>query len=511
MPAILNNEALIEEGKAFENELLNLGENLNNEKKSMYQANDSISKMVEELNEANTKLTLSMKLMKIDKLMGKIKELNEAEKFTEVNRVINSIQLLVNDPEDTIIRRLDMYKNLKSRIYAERENMLSSLEARFSNLVQLKEKSFLKTRAVNLNITKNTAKLNDCVNSIVETDYDFKVVTDFFMEYVFEPIVSRPVSLEIDENATEFSLAASYSIETIAEELRPNHVAVFSNLGKILMFLVKANVQLKSGKAFLAHIFVDSRKELLDMIFNECLIHSIPKTFEEKNKSTMKDDIVKLSKVFIESKFFPDSSVTLESYLEKVDELFYQQFTKNIQAAASDILKRDLHDMMLISEDTTPSTNTPLTFPRSMVSKSTLELIRLLEKIINQAKTYLDENEMKNSLMISVRAVLENYSFTVQLHHSKFMSKIPQQSALFYNNCMYLSNYITLNRDTEHYRMEQVVEDLEQQGWEILECQIAKQKIQLLDILNEFGKNWLNHLRKAVITIWLSNRSIAES
>lgn len=488
MPTILNNELLISEAESFQDELENLKQNIKNEKNEMHQANDAISKMVEELDEANLKLCLSMKLMKVDKMMTKIKKLNELEKFTEVNRVINAIQLLVNDPEDKIIRRLDMYKNLKARLHAERENMLKSLEARFNNLVQMKEKSFSKTRAVNIIITRNNAKLVDCVNSIVDSDYDFKVVADFLMENVFGPIVSRPVSLEIEENEGESNLAASFSIEPISEQLRPNHVDVFSNIRKVLLFLQTMNVQL-SGKGFVAHIFDGRRQELLDLIFNECLVYSIPKTFEDKNKSTMNADIATLSNVFIELNFFSDSSVKLEDYSQKVDELFYQQFTKNIQTAASDLLKRDLHDMILISEDTTLSTNTPLTFPRSMISKSTLELIHLLEKIINQAKTHMDENEVKNSLMSSVRAVLENYSFTVQLHHSKFMSKIPQQSALFYNNCMYLSNYFTLCRDTEYYKMDQVTEDLEKQGWEILECQIAKQKIQLLEILSEFGKS----------------------
>lgn len=488
MPTMLNNELLIEEAKGFENELANLKENFSNGKKEMNQANDAISKMVEELDEASLKVSLSMKLMKIHKMLAKVKQLNEAENFTEVNRIINSIQLIVNDPEDKIIRRLDMYKSLKSRLYAERKNMLISLEARFNKLVQMKEKSFSKTRAVNVIITKNNTKLVDCVNSIVDSDFDLKFVTDFLMENVFEPVASRPVSLEFEENEREFSLAASYSIEAIPEQLRPNHVDVFSNISQVLKFLATMNVELKSGKAFLAYLFDGRRKEMLDLIFNECLFHSIPKTFEEKNKSTMNADIAKLSKVFTEINFFSDSSVKLEDYSQKIDELFYCQFTKTIQAAASDLLKRDLHEMMLISEDTTLSTNTPLTFPRSMVSKSTIELIRFIEKIINQAKTYIDENEIKNHLMLAVRAVLENYSFTVQLHHAKFISKIPQQSALFYNNCMYLSNYISLNRDSEYYRMDQIVDVIEKQGWEILECQIVKQKIQLLEILSEFGK-----------------------
>lgn len=465
---------------------------MKNESANMYQANDEISKIVEELEESNMKLNLSLKLVKIDNYLGKIRQLNEFQNYSEISNILNKIQLIVNDPEDRIIRRLDMYKNLKLRLSIERANLLKNLENRFNSLVQMKEKSFLKTRAVTMNITKN-GELVDCIDSIVEAGYDFKVVTDFIMNNIFTPIICRPVSLEILEYEKEFRLSLSYSTEPITDELRPNYTAVFFHIRQVLLFLLNVNVRMENNEYFMAHIFEDHRKELLELIFKECLIHSIPKTFEEKNQCTMNVDIDKLSGIFAELHFFPESAEgnneKLEDYCQKMDELFYKQFTKSVQASASDILKRELHDMILISEDTTLSTNTPLTFPQSMISKSTLELIQLLEKILHQANACgEDSTDKRNNLIFSFKAVLENYPFTVQLHHSKFMSKIPQQSALFYNNCMYLSNWVTNSRETEHMGIDQVIDDLVKNGWEILECQIAKQKIQMMDILKTFGK-----------------------
>lgn len=494
MPTVINNEALLDEGKSFEGKLDEVKENLKNETANMYQASDEISKIVEELEESNMKLNLSLKLVKVEKFLGKIRQLNEVQNYSEINQILNNIQLIVNDPEDRIIRRLDMYTNLKMRLSIERANLLKNLENRFNSLVQMKEKSFLKTRAVTMNITKNN-ELVDCIDSIVEACYDFKVVTDFIMNNIFTPIICRPVSLDIVENEKEFRLSLSYSTEPITDELRPNYTAVFFNIRQVLFFLLNVNVQMKNKEYFMAHIFENHRKELLELIFKECLVHSIPKTFEEKNQCTMNVDIDKLSSIFAELNFFPESAEgnneKLEDYCQKMDELFYKQFTKSVQATASDILKRDLHDMILISEDTTLSTNTPLTFPQSMISKSTLELIQLLEKILHQANACGEDSTSKdkrNNLMFSFNATLKNYPFTVQLHHSKFMSKIPQQSALFYNNCMYLSNWVTNSRETEHMGIDQVIDDLVKNGWEILECQIAKQKIQMMDILKAFGK-----------------------
>lgn len=76
---------------------------------------------------------------------------------------------------------------------------------------------------------------------------------------------------------------------------------------------------------------------------------------------------------------------------------------------------------------------------------------------------------------------------------------------------MYLSNWVSSNLDADQYGMDSIVSELEKQGWEVLECQIAKQKIQLMELLNEFGKqaNW------TLITIYdnlicFSIRSVAE-
>lgn len=511
MPSLLSNEVLIDEGRGFEEELLSLKDNLSNETKHVYESSDEISKLVEDLEVANKKLNLSMKLMKIDKLLGQIKRLNETDKHTDINIVLNSIERLLSDPEDTIIRRLDVYTSMKQRLTFERTNMLENLKSRFQSLVQMKEKAFLKTKAVSMTISNDSNKLSDCINAIIESDFNSEEITDFLMSNIFEPLICRPASLTFEENDLNFKMSLSFSTEPISEELRPSYLTVFQNLGQVILYLDKMNMQLNNGEFFLAHIFQERRKELLDMIYSQCLVHSIPKTFEEKNQCSMKTDIGTLDDALIDNHFFSaDGGVKLDDYATMLDSLFFEQFTRSIQSTASELLKRDLHDMMLVSEDSSITTNTPLSFPRSMVSKSTFELIRLLEKVILEAKNCMDDSDKENNLLLSVQAVLSNYSFAVQLHHSKFMSKIPQQSALFYNNCMYLSKWVCSNVDIDRHGVESIVSELEKQGWEVLECQIAKQKIQLLELLNEFGKPVYSTLMNTLMIICFPIRPFAK-
>ncbi|CAO1433920.1 unnamed protein product [Diamesa serratosioi] len=504
-----NNEHLIDEGDLLKDELSNFQENLQNETKNkIYSAHDELSKHIEELEESELGLNISMKLMKIDTLLQKINQLNESENYAKINRVLTSINILINDPNDKIIRRLEMYKNLKLRLLQEQEKMVFNLEKRFSEIISMKEKSFPNMKSVTITVSKNSTKIVDTVNALIYADYDLSKVTMFLMDNVFEPIISRAVSLEINQNEKEFLLNLSYSMKPVTDELRPNYKVIFDNLKQTLQFLVNMNIQLvnnqtKQSQYLLEMMFQTKRDDLFEVLFNDCIIHAIPETIEEKENSTLMEDILKLNDLFIEINFF-DGNVgatvncadnKLKSYAQNVEDLFNKQFSKNILASSSELLKRDLHDMILVSEESSAASacNSPLIFPRSMISKSTIDFIKLLDRIIHQANG--TENELSKNLFASIASALENYSFTIQLHHSKFLSKIPQQSALFYNNCMYLSHWISTNQEIENQNFENVAKTLQEQGLEIFDCQVAKQKIQLLEILKDYDlSSSLNNL-----------------
>lgn len=526
LPDIGNNEYIIDEGDLLKDELTNFRENLQNETRNkIYSAHDELSKHIEELEESELGLNISMKLMKIDTLLQKINQLNESENYSQINRVLTSINILINDPTDKIIKRLEMYLNLKLRLLQEQEKMVFNLEKRFSEIISMKEKSFPNMKSVTITVSKNCSKIIDTVNALIYADYDLSKVTIFLMDNVFEPIISRAVSLEINQNEKEFLLNLSYSMKPVTDELRPNYKVIFDNLKQTLQFLVNMNIQLvnnqtKQSQYLLEMMFQTKRDELFEVLFNDCIIHAIPETIEEKENSTLMEDILKLNDLFIEINFF-DGNVgagaeddlndnKLKSYAQNVEDLFNKQFSKNILASSSELLKRDLHDMILVSEESSAASacNSPLIFPRSMISKSTIDFIKLLDRIIQQANG--NTNELSKNLLASIASALENYSFTIQLHHSKFLSKIPQQSALFYNNCMYLSHWISTNQQIESQNFENVAETLQEQGLEIFECQVAKQKIQLMEILKDYGEFDIAYQAffTMIYTFWLFNADL---
>lgn len=163
--------------------------------------------------------------------------------------------------------------------------------------------------------------------------------------------------------------------------------------------------------------------------------------------------------------------------------MFQKRFAKKILETSTDIMRKDLHEMQLVSENVAPGN--PTAFPRCMISKSTQELISLLEQVLKQA--HYDDN-LASSLFTALASTLDSYPFTIKEHHAKFLSKIPQQAGLFYNNCQYLAFWIVNKTQMTDKSFETVAKTLMEQGQEIFDCQVEKQEIQLLEVLKDFGE-----------------------
>lgn len=125
-----------------------------------------------------------------------------------------------------------MTKNVKDRCLIEHEKMMFNLENKFRQLVQMKEKTFPSTKTVNLTISKDASSLIDSVNALLLAEYDTTEISTFLLENIFEPVISRPVSLELKESANDFTLNLSYSLKT-SMELRPTYKDVFANLKEV--------------------------------------------------------------------------------------------------------------------------------------------------------------------------------------------------------------------------------------------------------------------------------------
>lgn len=106
-------------------------------------------------------------------------------------------------------------------------------------------------------------------------------------------------------------------------------------------------------------------------------------------------------------------------------------------------------------------------------------------------------------LFYTVRNIFEMYSAVVPLHHKKFLETLPQQVAIFHNNCLYFT-YQIVNITCEYLnKCPKILKDhftilleeaisLRSLAIDTLESHVASQRNQIVYILRDSGLATLN-------------------
>ncbi|XP_055857387.1 centromere/kinetochore protein zw10 [Episyrphus balteatus] len=484
-----SNELYLEEGETLIKEVEYLLQNIEGDtQNAIYEANEDLQQYIEELREISIGLRVSCKILRIDDLFQSLEEAKSNKEYLIVMDIVGKLKNLIDDPTDKIFNRLECYHIIKVKFRLESDMLLQNMKKCFDRLVQFAEKNFQNTKSVTLKISKDENQLQDTVLALFNARYNPKKICEFLLDNCFEPIIMKPVSMEFRDDASPdfFQLSLSYSLKDLGASLKPNYKVVFKNIEMLVLCLGHMNVQL-SDQLHVFTIFGDQMKErLLSLIVNECLLNAVPETMDEMHESTLVEDILNFHRFLVDSQLInEESDLALVEFTEKVDILFRNRFCGTIMDTAVDIMRKDLHEMTLIAERNTTDqvANNPFLFPRCMVSKSILELIHLMEKIIRHAGSV--EGDLSEQLISVIPTLIHRYVAEVPTHHEKFLQNIPQQSALFYNNTMFLSHWVTKNSDKGIATFATLVKSLQGLALEHFNSQIRNQRSLLMGILAE--------------------------
>jgi len=142
----------------------------------------------------------------------------------------------------------------------------------------------------------------------------------------------------------------------------------------------------------------------------------------------------------------------------------------------------------------------PFVFPRCAVSKSTQELLDLIVVMMEQAAQASEVCAKR--LYYTARNVFELYMAIVPLHFKTILECLPQQVALFHNNCMYLAHFLlTLGpRWAKQLQSREIdytisfcdqVKELRDLAVEKLLCHMRMQRKQVLDTIRSSDLNYI--------------------
>lgn len=424
-------------------------------------------------------------LLEIDEKLKKVRKLNSLHNFSNVITVLGELKALIYDQNDRILPKLDCYESIRISYIQESEQFLYNVKQRFESLVEFKDKTFQSNKAISIKISKDDVQLHDTIVALVNTNYNPRTLCNFLIENVFEPIVTRQVTVKFVENEPDaVKLFVSYKMQTVEAQDRSDYRIVFHNIKKVFNCLSYMNVSITDDKCIFGIFAEHIKATLLDLVINECLSYSIPNDLVEMKESTLMNDLTELHSFLCELLFLNaenEEDQRLLKYAERVGVLFSKRFSANIIKEATNLMKKDLHDAFKVEN---PLVSQSI-LTDCMVSKSTLQLIQLLERLIKNSKEITDEEGSKH-LINSVISILQRYVDIVTSHHEKLLDHIPQQAALFYNNCLYFSEWIPVSSGLEAEVYENVPHYLLNQATKVFDNQVQVQQQILNENLNNF-------------------------
>ncbi|XP_030567935.1 centromere/kinetochore protein zw10 [Drosophila novamexicana] len=416
-------------------------------------------------------------------LMGKLRSLIYGEGATDV----------IPPDVERIFHSLECYESIKVKYHVQAHLLQQNLQERFDRLVQLNCKSFPTSKCVTLLLSKDEAQLQDIVMALFQERYNPSKLCTFLLDHCIEPLIQKPVSVEYNDMAKDGShiqLTLSYSIkeQETSPLLRPNYKDVFEHFRLLLQTLASINVSLNGTQHVFSIIGDHVKDRMLRLLVDECLIPAVPETMDEYNNSTLCVDVAQFEQQLADTFLInPEQDTALSEFTKQFDTYYRNRLSARVLATAREIIQRDLQDMTLVAPNNLSSNvaSDPFLFPRCMISKSAQEFVKLMDRVLRQPTDKVAE-DAPDPLGGVVGLLLETYIDEVPKVHKKLLQSIPQQSALFHNNCMYLTHWVAQHANKGIDSFPSLVKMLQATGTKHLRVQVNYQESILMDIMSGF-------------------------
>ncbi|XP_077296334.1 centromere/kinetochore protein zw10 homolog [Arctopsyche grandis] len=409
-------------------------------------------KIIEQLIDCNEQLTEYMKLKKEN-------DLNAA--VTVLSNVTDSLNNPVHGLE-----RLDLYKAVKVNIVLNWDELLNELSHLWKYHITWTEP---KADGENCAVVKirhsEREKRSELFEALISSKLihvETKKFSNFLLNHIFNKIIHHHTTVKMyhdDNDCLEVAFDPN-------KKRKPNYEAVLNNLKMVFEYLSE-NLQLESvdGTCLLNMVGDLICHDFSDTLIRDCLVHTIPNCISElqdygKVTSQVEDFQLYLSSI----NFLKTENFSILQYANNIDILFANKTSQYFLESARTILKKDLSNIMSVGTEAVNSNDTslkcpqltdddnlaffssfqvsPFRFPLCAISRSVQELLDLVIVMMEQATEASDMCARR--LYYTARNVFELYMAIVPLHHKTFLETMPQQVALFHNNCMYLAHHLLM-------------------------------------------------------------------
>ncbi|XP_076628616.1 zeste-white 10 kinetochore protein isoform X1 [Colletes latitarsis] len=404
------------------------------------------------LKESNMMLQLSNQLLTLHECMKSIKDYQEKKRYVDAARALGSMQTILYNPQSDL-RDLDIYMAIE----AEYMNLFTSFLSNASLLLHericwtgVEDKD---SKTVTLSVKNDFDDMQDLIQGLHYIDNLSNHLHEFtitLIDHVIDPIINDDCSVYvIDEKI--------FTIEILNKKKSPSFKSVFYNLEMLFKFLHQHfNLIIHDDETFLKQIQPHLLDRLSAMLTADCISQIIPTSSADlKNFEPIVKTINDFQYFLVEIGFITDEQLFLSEYTKNIDKLFIDRICQDLLAKARNIMKKDLHDCITYEPEAMPEcsedfcnseikidaklSENSFQFPKCQISKNAKETVELARSILDEA---CNTDSCAIRLFYTCRNVFEMYSGLVPEHHRKFLETIPQQVAVFHNNCMYLAHHL---------------------------------------------------------------------
>ncbi|KYQ54748.1 Centromere/kinetochore protein zw10 like protein [Trachymyrmex zeteki] len=392
------------------------------------------------LKESNVSLQLSHQLISLHKCIKSIQMAQKDKQYVDTAKTLQQMQSLLNTPH-SLLHNLEIYVAIKE----EYCNLSRSCLIEASGLLHDRIS------------WSNDIKDNKTVNSItIKNKYDD----------IQELMQGLDIMGHIENELEVFSTKL---MDYIIKPIIYDRCSVY--------FLHQHLNLIVDNESFLRRLQPHLLEKLSHPLITDCLSHTIPTSNADlKNFEPVVETINEFQNYLVVIGFLSEDQLFLSEYTNNIDKLFINRICQDLLAKARNIMRKDLHDSVRYEPQGPPKlidkafendcelsiekklSDMSFHLPKCQISKSAQETLELAKMILNEACDSSDACAVR--LFYTCRNVFEMYAGLVPEHHKKFLKTIPQQVALFHNNCMYLAHHLLTLAHEYRDRLSKIVQRL---------------------------------------------------
>lgn len=535
LPQLVMAESLNSQVQNLKEEMISVRTNIDTEiKAQLNRSSSEFQSLSSQLHETTVTLTVLEKMLALDKYLVNSDTAFESQKYVAITENLIAIQELLSKPVHSREDEILILKAVQIETKIQNEKLVFELndiwrqhilweaqESKSNEKIVNKLKIALpdENRGLLSETTRAMWKLGTLKAKLLQ-------LGDNLLKYIIKPILTKAATLS--QQTADYPYL-SITIDPTNENIATPEVALlqievllnYLNANLLNIVLYKSEDENESDLILMEHFGRLNADEILNVLVQECLLHSIPSNNKDLEKF---DEVVALVSWFQEKmlalSFIKDDNRILKNFIENVNVLFANKKCQEILEDARKLMMSEIHNTVVISHDkplgdmVTDETDAPAakkarklemlanetqlsdnTFrlPTCHVSESVIKLIALAYETLNEAVSSSDPCAVK--LFYGVRNMFELFCCVFPTYHKRRLATLPQLTAIHHNNCMYIAHHLMLLGPQFSQRLPSPIQDgagtfvdliqkVRSIGTGALMQQMATQRDDLLDCLS---------------------------